>query len=904
MARAFRQGLPTNHPARRRLNQPKQSMKTKYRFATMASSLALAFLPPLLAQSTPPPAASDPNEEKAVVLTAYEVTSALDHGYRATNSVTATRTALPIFDIPLSVSVMTEEFVKDIAGDGSLLDATRYIASVVGETRNGNAGRGIFGAGNGTIRSFPVDAILRNGVYRRGGFNLENIDRIEILKGPVSVFFGAAQPGGTINYITKRPQFVRKGEVTASLTEYPSKWATDVSGTAGYRGELSYNDHVGDAVAYSFYASSQDRAGWHDNEYFKSTKFEPKILWRPNDKLSLLLEYEYYDYKSNPTDASLVSNPKYYLDYKNPPAQVLAFHNLTAAQYRARINGSGGQWGLLWLQALGDKGDLYRRYGLHTNIGMGSKAIDAGGQNQPYVRPSFSFQGKNHFQNTLNRVASAELTLTPFSWLTVRTVAAKSLNLFDWVSTFKSQPNADYTVALATSQGAISRNEDLNGQIDALIKFKTGPLSHTIVLGGDHFNTDGENTNRNFNYSTAPAVVTAAGTVLSGLNAVQNWDFLRHGLVVPDSTDYITGFQNKQMTDTRSWGRYATWNGEFKLAGRKVLLTWGERREQYTVHSATGVRSDSKGPASTKGIMVSVTDWMNVYASTSENYRPNAPGFPGGGLSAEGVGVNRDINGNRVPGMAEDKLLPDQTGEGKDIGIKVQTADGKWSATLGWFQVDRANIRFQDSEALLRDPRNAPGSFYPQRYNADGTPDPTSLRVIDSGFQAVRPFTAAGQQRAKGVELEVMWTPMLNYQLMLSFTDTYFSKSMKNPALTGAAQYEMVESGRRLGYSPKYSVGLFNKYTFINGRLKGFSVAAGINGMSTTMPRVENIGDAYDFSPGFVVGDLTLGYRAKFFEREIWYTLNCNNVTDKLYQKGQFAYGEPRKITFRTTFAF
>jgi outer membrane receptor for ferric coprogen and ferric-rhodotorulic acid len=178
------------------------------------------------------------------------------------------------------------------------------------------------------------------------------------------------------------------------------------------------------------------------------------------------------------------------------------------------------------------------------------------------------------------------------------------------------------------------------------------------------------------------------------------------------------------------------------------------------------------------------------------------------------------------------------------------------------------------------------------------------LRQVNAGFSPITFFTASGLQRNQGLEVEGFWTPMPNYQVALSFTNIYRSKTLANNSLAGATAYEILNTDRRLGYSPEYAVGLFNKYTFNRGALKGLSLAGGANGQTSTNPRYENAFDKPDFNPSYLVADITLGYAATVFGRRVNLTLNCNNVFDRLYEKGQFGYGEPRKITFRTDFNF
>ncbi|EWS96904.1 hypothetical protein BG00_15305 [Pseudoalteromonas sp. SCSIO_11900] len=40
---------------------------------------------------------------------------------------------------------------------------------------------------------------------------------IEVLKGPGSALYGRSEPGGTVNIVTKKPQFEQQGELKLSL---------------------------------------------------------------------------------------------------------------------------------------------------------------------------------------------------------------------------------------------------------------------------------------------------------------------------------------------------------------------------------------------------------------------------------------------------------------------------------------------------------------------------------------------------------------------------------------------------------------------------------------------------------------------------------------------------------------
>src|SRR5882724_5067855 len=117
--------------------------------------VALATANGLIAQ---PSSTSSSKSEEPTVLSSYQVTANKDEGYRASNSVSATRIDTPIKDLPLSIEAFTEEFVKDIK-PRDLLDIVSYapgVSSASGDFAGGNNG-------NYNIRGFATGNPLRNG---------------------------------------------------------------------------------------------------------------------------------------------------------------------------------------------------------------------------------------------------------------------------------------------------------------------------------------------------------------------------------------------------------------------------------------------------------------------------------------------------------------------------------------------------------------------------------------------------------------------------------------------------------------------------------------------------------------------------------------------------------------------
>ncbi len=58
------------------------------------------------------------------------------------------------------------------------------------------------------MSGFPSNFTYRNGLKLysvAGAEDVSFVDRVEILKGPAAMLYGRIQPGGLVDFITKRP---------------------------------------------------------------------------------------------------------------------------------------------------------------------------------------------------------------------------------------------------------------------------------------------------------------------------------------------------------------------------------------------------------------------------------------------------------------------------------------------------------------------------------------------------------------------------------------------------------------------------------------------------------------------------------------------------------------------------
>ena len=148
-----------------------------------------------LSQSTSAPTTSSSDE--IIKLSDFNVSSERATGYRAQSAITATGFGSNIIDTPVTINVLTSEFVEDVGGSLQS-EVLRYVPGIV---TNPNYESYI------NIRGFAGLQSDRNGQYRRQLYSTWGMDRIEVIKGSSSIFFGLVRPGGVVNYITKKPIF-------------------------------------------------------------------------------------------------------------------------------------------------------------------------------------------------------------------------------------------------------------------------------------------------------------------------------------------------------------------------------------------------------------------------------------------------------------------------------------------------------------------------------------------------------------------------------------------------------------------------------------------------------------------------------------------------------------------------
>ncbi len=203
-------------------------------------------------------------------------------GFVARASTAGTKTATPLVETPQSVTVIGQDRIETFQATSSS-EVFRYTPGISAD---------VYGADSRsdnylTIRGLPANFFQDNlrlpltrpyGSYRVDPFFSE---RIEILRGPSSIIYGQGGPGGTVNYVSKRPYPSEFNVLEYQIGNFNlPRIAFDKGGRITEDGVWSYRlAGVG--------ANEALRGG--NPFYGQRLALAPSLAWRPDSQTSLIL---------------------------------------------------------------------------------------------------------------------------------------------------------------------------------------------------------------------------------------------------------------------------------------------------------------------------------------------------------------------------------------------------------------------------------------------------------------------------------------------------------------------------------------------------------------------------------------------------------------------------------------
>lgn len=208
---------------------------------------------------------------------AETATSPID-GYRAKHSASATKTDTRIENIPQSISVVPAQVITDLNSNN--IDTALDFAGGISKQNN-------FGGlqlNQYSIRGFATSSIYKNGfAIGRGSYSspdVSTIERVEIIKGPSASIYGAGDPSGTINIVTKKPTV----GTFANLNVSAGQWDK-------YRTSIDINTPLNDdkTLLSRVIFAAENNGSFRDYAGSDRLMISPSFIWNisPDTRLSV-----------------------------------------------------------------------------------------------------------------------------------------------------------------------------------------------------------------------------------------------------------------------------------------------------------------------------------------------------------------------------------------------------------------------------------------------------------------------------------------------------------------------------------------------------------------------------------------------------------------------------------------
>ncbi len=834
----------------------------------LAAALLLAIQPFVLslpAQETAP--AKTPGD--VITLSAFSVTTTSDRGYRAGNSVSATRVDTPIKDLPFSISAFTEQFIEDI-GALELLDVVSYAPGVTSGAKEFTQGNNRY-----SIRGFDGDVTpQRNGFVGARYVDSGNISRVEVVKGPASLLYGQITPGGTVNYITKRPTektFVRVKQQVGT----DDFWRTD----------LDVNQSVADGkLGLRLVGAYENLLAWANPSGGDSHLIAGAAKIGIADRATLIVDFESYSRQQRPL---VGMSPNLAVPIA---ANAANFPNL-AARARAQAYADVGNLNLGFLNYPPLPNDFnYVGNNDHRNSDFDS--IDA----ELSVKLGRSWTARANFGwgefNISNKLTGlAEFTVTP----TAAYHSATGPSRWDYLAELRANPGAVLADPTKTASAMLTRRKRLEESRGDSRSYQV-ELAGRIGLGGvtlkplfGVFLTETTSGSFRKESNTAPAA-GVANSATNGSTHFQPWNY-NYPSTWDRAADYSTNdipnalINSFNETNGKDKAAYALLTASL-FADRLILIggarrneTWSQNTDFRPTVAATpgpatkGTPYEAKKTTPQFGAGYKLRPDLLLFASYSESFY-----IEDRSLTSFNPAYNAALPSGATNRVTVSEPAKPVTGSGYEVGLKTDFLDGRVSSTVSLFHVEREN-------RVLRFRETAPDGTFPT-ITRQGTVD-----------------------ESEGVELELTWSPLDNLQVFATYTrmDVKTTKgtfpSIITYSTTAAVQAAYVAAyneaqGLILNAVPEGSAEtlatLWTRYNFTGG-LKGWWAGGGF---VHTGDKAQRTANPTLFLEASTIYDLTIGRDWRRGNVSWSATLSAKNLADTVYYNANQSRGTPGRFIF------
>ncbi len=857
-------------------------------------------------------AAAPTGAAPVVVLSPFEVDVSKDSGYLATTAATATRIGTPIIDTPINIQVIDSKFLED-TGVNNFENAFHYTSGIFVDDQ------GYFRPqGSIKIRGFTPETIYRNGFPEYYNCSTDSHERIEVIKGPSAVYFGREDPGGIVNYVTKEPQFINQTSTTFTV------------GSSAYNKGLIDSQVVtlNNELAVRVVASAVHSQSFLDAASERSNFALITATYRPSAKFELKFDFEHFEnYDSGTGPTGLVYNPAWVTAETGNPNpltlgqwQVQQFNAtgvLPAAYtsdwyprgYRFNKDGDGS-----YEQGRTNIGDIVANWEIvrHLNLHVAFNHVVTGSMQALFLNSDpgqlpvgpiqTHIQGDSEFSPE-GPTLPADISLTSLNY---------GFNIGQWSMVF-DRPTEPYL-----------RDVQINQNVRNTIQ---GDLSYYFeLLGGQHTLVGSMNYSDDV-YVQPFMLLNAAAFPASGIipgwatlfastspfsqwispfqtgfgTPANGWDPLNLQTVQYSQIPNLKSLQYKLSTQI---GPASYWGGQNSY-DKDVAIDYQGKYWDDRINVLLGVRdniydnvADNEHGYSSNYYVATATTMQGgftvrfapdlvFYAGASQSFRPQGTINP----------IIKDASGNVIGGG--DTLKPEQ-GRGWDFGLKTDFMHNRLSGSLSIFDVDRYNI-----------------------VQANTVEENVLMKAGDSlsGGTNGTLYQNSGLERTQGVELDLVYTPIPNDQVVFDYSyywthgimqdvagninvgrgGTFVPSAIDGTPIPG----DLTQNANRhnLAEVPATLAGIWDKYTFTGDRLKGLSIGLGVNYQGAALASQDAVNSSI-INPGVFLIDGLLAYETQLLRHPVKFAINGNNLLNKHYTNNDIGIGTPLTWQMSATVRF
>ncbi|PYE88064.1 TonB-dependent siderophore receptor [Phyllobacterium leguminum] len=200
----------------------------------------------------------------------------------ATKTSSGSKMATDILDTPASVSVITAKEIQE-RGAQDVEQVLQYTPGVVTDFYGSDDRFDYF-----KIRGFDANT-YRDGLSLGRPFGAIReepyaFERVEVLKGASSTVFGVSDPGGSVNYVTKRPKAERFGEAYVTGGSYERK-------EVGF--DFGDNLTTDDTLSYRLTGKLRDADAEYDYSRDDDKFIMGGLTWRPDDATNVTIVFDH-----------------------------------------------------------------------------------------------------------------------------------------------------------------------------------------------------------------------------------------------------------------------------------------------------------------------------------------------------------------------------------------------------------------------------------------------------------------------------------------------------------------------------------------------------------------------------------------------------------------------------------